>query len=591
MLASAEANTNYFELPYDVTQATWTSPVSSKILLEAGYTRFAYQHNGGPGKLPPDGVFNLIGVTEALAIDGHRANFTYRGLPTYQDNYGNPNNWRASASYVTGAHNVKVGYQGNYLIAQTRIIRNDNLMQYTFTNRNPASFTVGLQDWSTSDVTESAAIYGQDTWTLKRLTVQGALRFDRAWSFSPADHNGTTTITPYNAAPITFERTVGVNSYKDINTRVGAAYDVFGNGKTAIKTNFGRYLSPATNDQNYPLNNPANRIRTTLQRNWTDNGDYAVNCDILTPAQNGECAAISGANLSFGQPLITSRVGEDILNGWGVRQADYQFGINLQQQVLPRVAVTVGYNRRWWKNYTSVDNINTTPADYEQVTIAAPLDPRLPDGGGYPVTFYTLSPAGGAKGSFTETHLDSYYGAERTRYWHGVGIDVNARIRGNLYVQAGTGTGHQVNDSCALVAILGNGVGSGTVGLDNPDPRNCHSVDPWETTLRGSASYTVPKIDVLVSATMRSQPALQVNATVLVPNTVIQAQLGHLPSGGLATGTTTVSLVDFATPGTSNASTGGPNRLYPDSRRNQIDMRFAKILRFGSRRLDAGLDL
>jgi len=589
--ASAEANTNYFELPYDVTQATWTSPISSKILLEAGYTRFAYQHNGGPGKLPPDGIFNLVAVTEALAIDGHRANFVYRGLPTYQDNYGNPNNWRASASYVTGSHNVKVGYQGNYLIAQTRIIRNDNLMQYAFTNRAPASFTVGLQDWSTSDVTESAAIYGQDTWTHNRLTVQGALRFDRAWSFSPADHNGTTTITPYNTAAITFERTVGVSSYKDFSPRVGVAYDVFGTGKTAIKMNFGRYLSPATNDQNYPLNNPANRIRTTLQRNWTDDGDKVVNCNILNPAQNGECAATSGANLNFGQPVITSRVGDDILSGWGVRQGDYQFGINLQQQLLPRVSATVGYNRRWWQNYTSVDNINTTPADYEKVTITAPTDSRLPGGGGYPVTFYTLSPAGGAKGTFTETHLDSYYGAERTRYWHGVDVDVNARIRGDLYVQAGTTTGHQINDLCALVAIVGNGVGSGTIGLDNPDPRNCRSVDPWETVLRGSASYTVPKIDVLISATMRSQPKLQVNATVLVPNSVIQTQLGHLPSGGTATGTTTVSLVDFNLAGTSNASSGGPNRLYADSRRSQIDMRFAKIVRFGARRLDVGVDL
>jgi len=227
------------------------------------------------------------------------------------------------------------------------------------------------------------------------------------------------------------------------------------------------------------------------------------------------------------------------------------------------------------------------------VTITAPQDSRLPDGGGYPVTFYTLSPAGGAKGSFTETHLDSYYGAERTRYWHGVDVDVNARIRGNLYLQAGTTTGHQINDTCDLVAILGNGVGGAAPGatLDNPDPRNCRSVDPWETTLRGSASYTVPKIDVLISATMRSQPKLQVNATVLVPNSVIQTQLGHLPSGGTATGTTTVSLVDFNLAGTSNASSGGPNRLYADSRRSQIDMRFAKIVRFGARRLDVGVDL
>jgi hypothetical protein len=116
-------------------------------------------------------------------------------------------------------------------------------------------------------------------------------------------------------------------------------------------------------------------------------------------------------------------------------------------------------------------------------------------------------------------------------------------------------------------------------------------VDPWETTLRGSASYTVPKIDVLVSATMRSQPKLQLNATILVPNSVILAQLGHLPSGAAATGTTNVYLVDYALPGTSDAGAGGPNRLYADSRRNQIDMRFAKILRFNSRRLDVGVDL
>jgi len=338
-------------------------------------------------------------------------------------------------------------------------------------------------------------------------------------------------------------------------------------------------------------------VRTTLQRNWTDaNGDKAVNCDILNPAANGECAATSGANLNFGQPVVTGRIGEDLLGGWGVRQADHQIGVQLAQQIVPRVSATVGYNRRWWKNYTATDNINTTPADYEPVTIAAPLDSRLPGGGGYPVTFYTLSPAGGAKGQFTEVHLDSYYGAERIRYWQGVDLDVNARLRGNLFIQAGTTTGHQVNDTCALTAIIGGGVSSGAPlapnpGLDNPDPRNCRSVDPWETTLRGSASWTVPKVDVLVSATMRSQPALQLNATMLVPNSVIAAQLGHLPSGAAATGTTTVSVVDFATAGTANAGQGGSNRLYADSRRNQIDMRFAKIIRFNQRRVDIGVDV
>jgi Carboxypeptidase regulatory-like domain len=595
--ASAEANTNYFDLPYNVTQATWTSPVTSKFLLEAGYSRFSYSHNGGPGALPPDGIFNLVPVTEVQAIDGHRANFTYRGLPGYIDGFGNPNNWRASMSYVTGAHNFKVGYQGSYLISRYHYVRDDSLLQYTFTNRAPTSFTVNLQDWRTNDITEAAAIYAQDTWTHDRLTIQGALRFDRAWSFSPGDLNGTTTVSPYNPSPITFGDTQGVSSYKDLSPRVGVSYDVFGNGKTALKFNYGRYVSPSTNDQNYPLNNPANLIQRTLTRNWTDsNNNKVIDCNILNPAAQtvpggDTCGATSGANANFGKPNITGTIGQDILNGWGVRQADSQWGLQLAQQIVPRVSATVGYNRRSWSNYTSVNNINTTTADYEKSTIIVPSDPRLPNGGGYPVTAYTLAPAGGAKGSFTETHLDSFYGAERTRYWQGLDVDVNARLRGNLFIQAGTTSGRQVNDTCALTAIIGNGVGSSTVGLDNPDPRNCRSVDPIETTLRGSATYTVPKILVLVSATMRSQPALQLNGTILVPNSVIAAQLGHLPSGATATGFTTVSLVDFAAPGTPNAGTGGPNRVYADNRRNQIDMRFAKIFRFGSRRLDVGVDV
>ena len=207
-------------------------------------------------------------MTEALAIDGHRASFTYRGLPTYQDNYGNPNNWRPRRRMLPCAQ------REGRLSGQLSDCEDADHPQRQLA-RSPASPTASLlrsrrpAGLEHERVTEAAAIYAQDTWTLKRLTLQGALRFDRAWSFIPAN-NGTDDDHPYIAAPISFDRTAGMISYKDISPRVGAAYDVFGNAKTAIKANFGRYLSPATNDQNYPLNNPANRIRTTLQRNWTD---------------------------------------------------------------------------------------------------------------------------------------------------------------------------------------------------------------------------------------------------------------------------------------------------------------------------------
>ena len=47
-----------------------------------------------------------------------------------------------------------------------------------------------------------------------------------------------------------------MTGYKDLSPRGGVAYDVFGNGKTAVKVNFGKYLEPTSNNNNYILSNP-----------------------------------------------------------------------------------------------------------------------------------------------------------------------------------------------------------------------------------------------------------------------------------------------------------------------------------------------
>jgi hypothetical protein len=595
---SPEANPNYFgNTPYFVTQATWNAPMTSRLLFEAGYTWFSFK-GGTSGRVPPDGIFDLISVTEqSTAINSAtglqyapRANFVYRGVPTATPNYANPNNWRASASYVTGSHAMKAGYQGAYIRVNWWFLVPDSQLSYRFNQGVPNQFTFRLPEWHQADRTSTSAMYVQDTWTRGRMTLQGALRYDRAWSFSPAEHNGTELTSRFNAAPITFPRTPGVDAFNDITTRLGVAYDLFGNGKTALKFNLGHYLDAATNDSEYTSNNPAVRIVRTAARNWQDtNNNKIVDCDIMNFAANGECAVLTGDAVNFGAVSTNvTQVNQETLRGWGVRQNDWQWGITVQQEVIPRLSAEVAYNRRWFKGTKVTDNTLRGPDDYQPFTIMAPQDPRLPDGGGYPIPLSMVTTAGNNRGTQNYVTFETDFGPERTQYWHGVDITLNARLRQGLTLQIGTQTGRSTEDTCATSSVTDVAVAAGqqpgrgetlTNQATIKDQRNCRDVDPFQTTVRGLASYTVPKIDVLVSGTVRSQPPLERVATWPVPNTVIQSITGRLPPGGLATGNTSIEILD------------NDHRLYADNRRTQIDMRFAKILRFGSRRVDVGVDL
>jgi hypothetical protein len=605
--ATSTAARGYFDVPFYVNQPFWTMPVSNKLLLEAGYTAFRY--NPIFGFPPPDGVTNLIPVTEqSNAINpatGQRyapqPTYTYRAVESWGWAVGKTDGWRASASYVTGAHNVRIGYQGNRLDQLDQTIANDTQLGYRFNQGVPNAVSYYLPDFGRRTITNLQALFAQDSWTLRHLTLQGALRYDRASSYAPVAQNGTTRTSFLNPAPITIDQTPGIDAYNDFTPRIGVAYDVFGNGKTALKFNWGRYLAYAANDPPYTSTNPGfTVVRSVTNRGWTDsNNNKVVDCNLLNPgAQNTSatggdiCAAAVGNQANFGQAGAATVVNPDVLHGWGKRPGDYQWAATLQHEIIPRVTAEVSYTRRDFFGFFVTDDLNrNVNTAYETYTLAAPQDPRLPNGGGYPMTLYTPTAAANAIPSKTYLTWESDYGAERTSYWHGVDFTLNARLR-SVTTSIGTSTGRAVLDDCAA-ATKYNQVNTVTNTAAGPDSRGCRSVDPFQTTVRGLATYIIPKIDVLVSATVRSQPPVQLggppagaaiaaggnSAQWIVPNSVIGAALGHLPVGATATGTTTIQITDNV------------NRVYADNRRTQVDMRIAKVLRFARTRSDVGLDL
>jgi hypothetical protein len=603
--ATQTAGRGYFDVPFYVNQGTWTMPWNDRLLFEAGATLFRYQPIFGHPA--PDADISLISVREQSNANacvpptplpaGWRAhpncvnnpaqtwapvaNYQYRGVDFWGPASGKTDDILGSVSYVTGANSIKAGYQYRMLDLLDKDDANTPQLRYQFNQGIPNQVTYFLPDMGRRTITNTNSFYIQDSWTRNRLTLQGALRYDRATSYAPVELNGTTNTSFLNPQPIVIEETKGVDAYNDITPRVGVAYDVFGTGKTAVKFNWGKYLAYAANDSPYTATNPGATIVRNASRGWTDTDrDYAVDCDLLNTSLNGECAAATGTNVNFGQAGAATAVDPAVLNGWGVRPHDYQTTFSVQQEILPRVSGEFSYTHRSFHGFFVTDDL-TRQGDlnsyYTTYTLIAPSDDRLADGGGYPVTVYAPTPAANAVAPQRFLMREEDLGATRTSVWDGFEITVNARLRGGLTAQVGTSTGRAKVDTCA-VDVLYNQVGA--AAITGPNPRGCYNAEPWMTNVRGLASYTVPKIDVLVSTVIRSQTASEITANWQVPNSVIQAAHGGvLPPGATATGTTTIVLTD------------NEHRVYADTRRTQVDMRFAKILRFGRTRTDIGVDV
>jgi hypothetical protein len=435
--------------------------------------------------------------------------------------------------------------------------------------------------------------YAQDQWTFRRMTLQGGLRYDSFMSNYPDTGIGG---PGWPNAPVEIffpSRSTPGYDWKDLTPRIGVAYDLFGNGKTALRFNIGKYLEAITASNNDLDMNPIFRVALNSTRGWTDaNRNFIPDCNLNSPDANGECRALDNRNL--GQPVFSRTFDPAFVTGWNTRPNNWSMGVGVQHEIIPRVSATVTFNRNWWGNWYVVDNRATTVADYTPYSVRAPSDPRLPDGGGYTVSgLYNLVPT---KVGQVDELAQSYKNFDdQIENWQGVDVSVSARLQNGLTVQGGTSTGRRLADGCAVRAVLPevgsndtglatnssvtanvNALGGGPFALSVRNPY-CRIEEPYRTDFRGLASYIVPKVDVQVSATWASIPGDSLRADWTATNTDIAN--GPQPLGRPLSGASTV-VVNLIPPATMWGA-----------RVNNVDMRIAKILRFGTTRTQVGVDI
>ena len=565
-----------------VTQAKWTAPMTNRLLFEASYG--SYRSRYGGDTIPGLNTQSLIRVVEqcgaGCAANGGIQNLTYRST-----NWASNVNWNtqfgATATFVTGTHSLKAGYQGALLYDDRTSFTNSEFLQYRVNNGTPDQMTLTINAYTARQRVRSDAFYVQEQWTLGRMTLQGALRYDHAWSYFPEQ-----TVGPVRFFPdaVTYPHTKGVEGYHDLWPRGGVAYDLFGTGKTSLKMNVGRYLEAAQNMGFFTALNPTGRLSTTTTRGWTDsNTNFRPDCNLLSPAaqdlrSSGGDVCGPNTNVNFGTQVFDSTLDPNLLSGWGVRGGDWQIGASVQHEVLPRVAVEFGYQRRWLVNFTVTDNLVRAPEDHTEFGINIPVDARLPGGGGGVLNgLYNVTPTAALRLNDNFQTLSDTYG-NRTQVANSFSMNVTARPRFGLTVQGGFNIGKTDSDYCEVrravpewnVLVL-----PGFRPQQSPVNPWCDTSTGWVKRATGLWSYMIPLVDVQVAGTVRSDQGTDLAADWVVPNS---ATVGlNRAFAGVGGQTITVNLIE-------------PGTMYGD-RVNQFDLRVAKILRFGRTRMNVGVDV
>ena len=561
---------------------TWSSPVTNRLLFEAGFG--AYQAPFGPYESPGNTTRGLARVTEQCAAgcsaNGGIPNLTYRSA-NWGHSWDAQYTWRGSMSYVTGAHNLKIGYGGVALVSDLENHTNDLNLLYTLSNGNadlahaePAAVHDELSD-PQHVVLRSGPVDARTSDAAGRPALRSELELLARAADPGVGLSGHTDHLPANAWRDRIQGSVAarrlrlrpVREREDI--RESKLRQVPGADEQQ------QQLHPVEPDRPHRDDEPAklDRLEQQLRAGLRPEESGAAE----SHGDRGGDICGQGASTFGTTALTTAAIDPKILEGLGrplQRLADRRVDPAAdpsprvgRSRLLPPMAEQLHGDGQPVRRPREISRPTASPRPLTRDCRAAATTASS--------GLYNVVPTKFGQTSNNIT-LANDFGEQYQRY-NGMLLNVSARLGAGLTFQGGVNTGKTVQDNCAVRAqlpelnIVAAGV-SPAVGVGNP---YCHSDPGFITKMTALGSYTLPKIDVLVSGTFRSDQGGALAANWNAPVALVSAALGR--PAAVVGNTVPINLV-------------APGQVWGD-RVNALDMRFAKIVRFGRVRNTIGIDL
>lgn len=517
-------------------QFKYTTPITSKFLLEAGHTLY---YEDGDERYQPWVTAQTYGITEQTTGMQYGA---YPSGSQYQKNVLSTS--RVAASYVTGSHTFQTGMTLGRGYRVTRLFYAGDFTA-TYSDFRPQTATLRIPTDQLERIDADLGLWLQDKWTLGRATVNLALRYDL---FKGAVDEQTLPAGRWNPTAH-FDPVKNVPRWNDLSPRIGIAYDLFGNGKTALKTNLSRYVAAQTVAFAASVN-PMTTIGLSDSRTWADpNGDFQLQVSELGPSNN----------VNFGKIIPATTVTDAaVREGWFSRGYSWEYSAALQHQLIPRVAASIAYSRRSVGNALATDNLLVAPSDYDPFSLVAPNDSRLPGGGNYVLTgLYDLNPARRGLVDNYRTFAKNL-GDDPTSTYTAYDLSINTRLTDGTVLQGGVDLARLATEGCAVI--------------DTPQQLFCKTTPPFRGQWKLLGSRQLPKA-LRLSGTFQYVPGPAIAANYSFRSNEAVG-LGRAFTAGT---TRTVQLIE-------------PGLMY-EKGFNQLDVRLARRFGIGGAKLDLMADL